>query len=63
MQRLILPAVFCALFSFGAVSVSDAVKRGTAAPEAPAVVMLLCTLAATFGAAGVTAAIESDIRD
>lgn len=62
MQRFILPAIFCALFSFGAVSVSDAVKRGTAAPEAPAYVMLLATLAATFGAAGVTAALESEVR-
>lgn len=62
MQRFIFPAIFCALFSFGAVGVADAVKRGTAAPEAPAYVMLLATLAATFGAAGVTAAIESGVR-
>lgn len=62
MQRFILPTVFCALFSFGAVGVADAVKRGKAAPEAPAYVMLLATLAATFGAAGVTAAVESGVR-
>ena len=58
-KRAALSLAACGLFSIGAAGVAQAVKNGSAAAEAPAYVILLGSLAATFGAAAVASATET----
>lgn len=62
MSRILLPAIMGVCFAIGTAGVADAVKRGTAAPEAPAFVVLLAGLTLTSGALSLTAAIDEVAR-
>ena len=62
MFRILFPALMGVCFAIGTAGVADGVKRGTAAPEAPAYVVLLAGLTLTSGALSLTAAIDEVAR-